>query len=248
MKWIDTLLAVCTLAFVAGCADVDAGPGNAGKPAGDGRPALARDGQKEVGGKVKVKEHGSGDWTPGLSDEEKATLFAIANDTLSWCVQRSKEPFSFEKYTLTDKLKARCATFVTLRQANGDLRGCIGSLAPVEAMYKSVHGNAFNGSLRDHRFRPVSPEELKTLDVHISLLSPIVEIASADDFKIGAHGIIVSKLGRRGVFLPEVAVEQNWTREQTLNYLCAHKAGLPPDAWKQGAKLEVFSSVVLSLE
>ncbi len=194
-----------------------------------------------------MKEHRSGEWTPGLSDQEKATLFAIANDTLTWCVNRSKEPFPFEGYTLTEKLKEPCATFVTLKMG-GNLRGCIGSLAPVEAMYKSVHGNAVNASMRDHRFRPVTPAELQRIDVHISLLSPIVEVASADDFKIGAHGIIVSKLGRRGVFLPEVAVEQNWTKEQTLSYLCAHKAGLPPDAWKEGAKLEVFSSVVLSLE
>jgi MEMO1 family protein len=246
MRWSGILPVLCIVALVVGCADVDAGPGGAKRPAAVGKPAQTGGGPNQEAG--DVKEHRSGDWTPGLSEEEKTTLFAIANDTLSWCVNRSKEPFSFEKYGLTDKLKARCATFVTLKKSNGDLRGCIGSLAPVDAMYKSVHGNAVNASMRDHRFAPVSPAELERIDVHISLLSPIVEIPSADDFKIGAHGIIVSKNGRRGVFLPEVAVEQKWTREQTLNYLCAHKAGLAADAWKEGAKLEVFSSVVLSLE
>ena len=237
MKWSAILTVICTVALAVGCRDFGAGPGG-------GEKLSAREQTEEEG---EVKEHRSGEWTPGLSDQEKATLFAIAGDTLAWCVNRSKEPFSFEKYTLTEKLKAPCATFVTLK-LGGNLRGCIGSLAPVEAMYKSVHGNAVNASMRDHRFRPVSPAELDTIDVHISLLSPIVEIASADDFTIGAHGIIVSKQGRRGVFLPEVAIEQNWNREQTLNYLCAHKAGLPPDAWKEGAKLEIFSSVVLAKE
>lgn len=195
---------------------------------------------------MKMKETKSGEWTPGLDAKEKETLFAIANDTLAWCVKNDATEFSFDKYTITEKMKKDTATFVTLKI--GDmLRGCIGTLAPIEPMYKSVHNNATNAALRDLRFRPVRPAELPNLDVHISLLSPIRDIASLDEFKIGEHGIILEKGMYRAVYLPEVAVEQKWTKDETLESL-SEKAGLPGDAWKQGAKFKVFSSVVLSIE
>ena len=193
---------------------------------------------------VMIHEQGSGAWSPNLTDSEKAVLFKIAEDTLSWCVLRPGDRFSFEGYALTPALKREMATFVTLKIGDR-LRGCIGSLAPVAPLYRSVHDNVLNAALRDFRFQPVSPKELDRLDVHISLLSPIVELPSLDDFRIGEHGIIIEKGTARAVYLPEVAVEQNWTKEETLSSL-SQKAGLPADAWRQGANFKVFSSVVLS--
>jgi AmmeMemoRadiSam system protein A len=199
-----------------------------------------------AGGKTMIKEHRSGEWTPALTDAEKETLFAIAMDTLDWCTRADRKSFDFSRYQLTDKLKTKTATFVTLKvKANDELRGCIGSLEPHEALYMSVHNNAVNAALNDTRFEQVRNTEIQSLDVHVSILSPIVDIASLDGFKLGEHGIILSKMGRRAVFLPEVAIEQKWTREQTLSYL-SRKAGLPSDAWKQGAAFKVFSSVVLA--
>ena len=191
-----------------------------------------------------MKEHRSGEWTPELSDAERETLFAIANDTLQWCIKGEGGMFDFSRYTLTDKLEVPMATFVTLK-INGMLRGCIGSLMPMAPLYKSVHDNAVNASLKDHRFRPVSVLELPQLDVHISVLSPIVPIDSLEEFKLGEHGIILEKGFGRAVYLPEVAPEQGWTVEETLSSL-SQKAGLPADAWRSGAKFKVFSSVVLS--
>lgn len=198
--------------------------------------------EKEERG-VKVKEIRSGEWSPCLSDGEKETLFAIVEDTLEWCVNGAKDTFSFDRYVLTDKMKTNTATFVTLK-IQDRLRGCIGSLAPVDPMYQSVHENAVLASMRDHRFRPVSPEELKLLEVHISLLSPITPIPSVDDFKLGEHGIIIEKGMYRAVYLPEVAIEQNWTKDETLSSL-SMKAGMSGEAWKKGASFKVFSSVVL---
>jgi len=193
---------------------------------------------------ANMKEHRSGEWTPELSDAERETLFAIANDTLQWCIKGEGGMFDFSRYTLTDKLEVPMATFVTLK-INGMLRGCIGSLMPMAPLYKSVHDNAVNASLKDHRFRPVSVLELPQLDVHISVLSPIVPIDSLEEFKLGEHGIILEKGFGRAVYLPEVAPEQGWTVEETLSSL-SQKAGLPADAWRSGAKFKVFSSVVLS--
>lgn len=198
------------------------------------------------GGKTVIKEHRSGEWTPELTDAEKETLFAIAMDTLEWCTRKSRLPFDFSRYALTDKLKAKTATFVTLKvKATDELRGCIGTLEPREALYLSVHSNAVNAAMNDTRFEPVTFAELAGLNVHVSILSPIRDIASIDEFKLGEHGIILTKMMFRSVFLPEVAIEQKWTREQTLAHL-SRKAGMPADAWKQGAKFKVFSSVVLS--
>ena len=191
-----------------------------------------------------VKEHRSGTWTPGLTDTEKTTLFAIARDTLAWCVKGGRGKFDFSRYTLTPLLKTDMATFVTLK-IRGDLRGCIGSLAPVAPLFMSVHDNAVNAALRDPRFEPVGPAELPRIEVDVSVLSPIRDIATVADFKIGQQGIIIEKGPRRAVYLPEVAVEQKWTLEETLSSL-SQKAGLPPDAWREGAAFKVFESVVLS--
>ncbi len=194
---------------------------------------------------MKIQEHGSGTWSPGLTAAEQETLFAIARDTLAWCVQPARGAFPFKGYPLTQKLKEPTATFVTLK-IDGDLRGCIGSLAPEEPLYLSVHHNAVNAALHDYRFEPVSARDAGRLTVSVSILSPIREIPEPSAFTLGAHGIILTKGSARAVFLPEVAVEQHWTREDTLTHLSL-KAGLPPDAWRRNARFQVFESVVLSV-
>jgi len=198
-------------------------------------------GVKEV---EKVKEHKSGTWSPELSDEEKSTLFDIARDTIDWAVKGKKGKFEFDRYEITEKMKVETATFVTLKIGER-LRGCIGSLVPVSAMYMSVHENAINAAMRDPRFRPVTEQEVGKLDVHISLLSSIEPIESLDEFKIGEHGIILENGFYRAVYLPEVAVEQGWTKEETLSQLSL-KAGMGADGWKmKNTVFKVFSSVVL---
>jgi len=191
-----------------------------------------------------MKEHKTGSWTPGLSGAEKTTLFDIARDTLKGCVGGGCEPFDFSPYRLTPLMKSDMATFVTLK-IRGGLRGCIGSLEPVEPLYRSVHNNAVNAALRDPRFRPVQAGELARITVEVSILSPILETGSMAEFKLGQQGIILEKGRYRAVYLPEVATEQGWTVEETLASL-SEKAGLPPDAWREGARFKVFESVVLS--
>lgn len=237
-------MALTALWFCGGCGWGTAEPETpepARSTAGaEAEPGAAGRARKETA----VKETRSGEWTPGLSEEEKATLFAIAEDTLRACVRKEGKPLSFDSYALTDKLRQPTATFVTLKIA-GRLRGCIGSLAPVAPMYRSVHDNAVNAALKDFRFSPVAAEELDGIDVHISLLSPIRDIGTLDDFKLGEHGIIIEKGPYRAVYLPEVAVEQGWSREETLGSL-SMKAGMPKDGWRSGARFKVFSSVSLS--
>jgi len=194
----------------------------------------------------RIVEKRSGQWTCGLNDEERHTLFAIARDTIEWAVRRPGGEFDWARYALTDRLREPRATFVTLKKA-GHLRGCIGSLAPDAPLYQSVHQNAIQAALHDPRFPPVIPAELPHLHLDVSILSPIRDLPSWRDFRIGEQGIILIKGFHRAVYLPEVAIEQGWTVEETLSSL-SEKAGLPPDAWKSGARFQVFESVVLAEE
>ncbi len=191
-----------------------------------------------------MKEFRSGEWSPGLTESEKQTIFAISRDTLAWCTGKREAQFSLDKYEVTDKLKQNTATFVTLKK-KGALRGCIGTLEPVDPLFRSVHANTVSAALNDFRFPDVIPDEIPEIDIHVSILSPIEDIATIDEFKPGEHGIILEKGRHRSVFLPEVAPEQGWDVEQTLSAL-SQKAGLSLDGWREGAHFKVFSSVALS--
>lgn len=138
-------------------------------------------------------------------------------------------------------LQEPSGAFVTLRRG-GKLRGCIGYVLPRKPLVQAVLENGVNAASNDRRFRPVGPDELRDLEVEVSVLSPPRPIDSYDEFLVGEQGVILHKEGRQAVFLPEVAVEQGWTREDTLSNL-ARKAGLPEDGWREEATFDVFTSI-----
>ncbi len=165
-----------------------------------------------------------------LNNDEKTTLLKLARDTLESCVKEGKKPdLSSGEYTFSKNLNEKRGVFVTLNK-NGNLRGCIGHIQPIEQLFNAVIDNTMNSSMNDGRFRPVSEGELPDIEIDISVLSPIKKISGADKFIPGKHGIIICLGGVRAVFLPQVATEQNWNREETLTHLC-NKAGLPSYAW-----------------
>ena len=189
-----------------------------------------------------MKEYRSGGWSPGLGEPEQETLVSIAEASVQWAVRPGETEFDFERFEVTPRLRHTAATFVTLL-AQGRLRGCIGCLQPTDPLFRSVHENAVNAALHDSRFRPLSARELSGIEIKVSVLSPIREIPSVDALVIGEQGIILEKGASRAVYLPEVAKEQGWDREQTLSSLSA-KAGLARDAWRTGCRFSVFESVV----
>lgn len=182
-------------------------------------------------------------WTAPLESEDRAILFRISDDTLAWCVRAHDKPFAFAAYTPGPALLQPFATFVTLLM-DGSLRGCIGTLTADRPLFRSIHDHTRMAALEDPRFPAVTPEELSGIDVKLSILSPCFPVQDPESLQLGVHGIILEKDGYRAVFLPEVATEQGWTREQTLRAL-SRKAGLAPDAWGRGARLSVFFSEVL---
>ena len=173
----------------------------------------------------------------GLSHDEKLTLLEVARDTLECCAKGKKPELDSEEYTLSQTLKEKRGVFVTLNK-NGHLRGCIGHILPSEQLFNAVIDNTINSSMNDGRFKPVSEDELSDIEIDISVLSPIKKISGAEKFIIGKHGILIHLEGMRAVFLPQVATEQGWDREETLAHLC-NKAGLPSYAWKD-EEMEFF--------
>lgn len=134
------------------------------------------------------------------------------------------------------------AAFVTLRR-RGRLRGCIGYIEALRPLHETVTQCAVSAACQDPRFDPVAPAELADLHLEISVLSPICSLADPQDVQVGQHGLLVTQGPRRGLLLPQVAVEFGWDRETFLEQACL-KAGLPADAWRRGATLQTFTAEI----
>lgn len=178
--------------------------------------------------------------TAGLTAQEKQTLLRIARDTLE-CHVRGKPLPDLEQYELTPRLRAKAGAFVTLHK-HGQLRGCIGYIEGRAPLAQTVQENACNASTGDPRFPPVQPEELKDIDIEISVMSPLRKAASPNEVIAGTHGVVLKKGFHQGVFLPQVATEQGWDRETFLRHL-GLKAGLDMNAYKT-AELWLFTAEV----
>jgi AmmeMemoRadiSam system protein A len=133
--------------------------------------------------------------------------------------------------------------FVTLRK-HGELRGCIGHLIGDRPLYLVVQNMAVSAAVADQRFPPVTEEELSDLEIEISVLSPLEQVESVDQIQVGLHGVIIRRGLNQAVYLPQVAPEQGWGREEMLENLCL-KAGLSKEAWKKaGTQFYVFTAEV----
>ena len=178
-----------------------------------------------------------------LTPQDKTNLLKLARDTLSTYLQTKKQPTPKELgIEITPGMKEVMGAFVTLHK-KGQLRGCIGEIFPRREVYKAVIEHAINAGANDYRFQPVTAEELPELDLEISALSQPERVSSYDDIIIGKHGMVLHKGGRQAVFLPQVAPEQGWDLAETLTHL-SMKAGLPANAWQEGAEFDVFEAIV----
>jgi hypothetical protein len=178
-----------------------------------------------------------------LTEQDKKQLLTLARGAIVSFLQWHKVPTPADmNVELTEPVKQPRAAFVTLKQ-NSQLRGCIGEIFPSQPLYKSVISNAINAAVHDWRFPPVTKNECDSLDIEISALTTPAPITSPDQIRIGIDGVVLRKNGYSAVFLPQVAPEQHWNLEQMLSQLSL-KAGLPADAWKQGATFLVFQAEV----
>ncbi len=182
-----------------------------------------------------------------LSAADKKALLKLARGMIETQLATGKRAKPDELgVTVSPSMKKVMGTFVTLHK-DGDLRGCIGEIFPRRPLVEAVMEQALNAAFGDPRFTPVVADEMKRIHVEISALTPPAPVNSWKDIVIGKHGMVLSKGGRSAVFLPQVAPEQGWDLPTTLTHL-SQKAGLPPDAWKEGATYLVFEAIVFQEE
>jgi AmmeMemoRadiSam system protein A len=175
-----------------------------------------------------------------LSRAEKDALLKIARNSVETAVRTGK-PYECSTGGLETLAQERGA-FVTLTR-NGQLRGCIGYVAPLKPLYLTVRDVARLAALRDTRFHPVTAAELGELRYEISVLSPLHRVGDIQEIRIGQHGLLIHTSSREGLLLPQVASDEKWDRAQFLEEVC-YKAGLPGRAW-QSAEADLFRFTAL---
>ena len=186
--------------------------------------------------------------TPSLSPADGTRLVRLARAALTTqFLERDDLGHELAQWPSGPERERRQGVFVTLNRkdpaevrAHGRLRGCIGQPEPTFPLYYGTVQAALDAALHDPRFEPVTAAELGRLEIEVTVLSPRKSVASWRDIRLGTHGIVLQKGGKAALFLPQVAPEQGWTIEQTLEAL-SEKAGLPPDGWKDGASFSVFT-------
>jgi AmmeMemoRadiSam system protein A len=157
----------------------------------------------------------------------------------------ARDPDPREAPAPSGELAAPGAAFVTLFVA-GELRGCIGTSERARALHRVVVDMARAAATRDWRFAALSPADLASLDIEISVLGPERRIRAAEAIEIGRHGIDLRLGQARGVLLPQVAIEHGFDGEGFLAETC-RKAELPADAWRDPeADIRVFEADVFS--
>jgi uncharacterized protein len=176
--------------------------------------------------------------SPALTEEQRHALLDLARRSIAASVDAeplvSPEPREWPDAS---------GVFVTIKR-RGALRGCLGTLRTRGTLDREVIRCARESATEDPRFPAVAAEELPELSVEISVLGPLESIdPHPGAFTIGVHGLVVEQGAYRGLLLPQVATEWGWTAEQFLRQTCV-KAGLPQDAWQQGARVYRFAAEV----
>jgi len=164
---------------------------------------------------------------PSLFEEDRKAILELARQGVLHAVCHERPLPTFPN---TGIFAERRGLFVTLHVAK-KLRGCIGIIEATTNMGEALARCAADAALHDPRFSRMRTEEIDALEIEVSLLSPIEPI-QPEAVEIGIHGLLVERGTRRGLLLPQVAVEQRLSREQFLAETCT-KAGLPRDAWKE---------------
>ncbi len=128
------------------------------------------------------------------------------------------------------------------------LRGCVGTCAPSSGLARVVIEMTEAAARNDRRVKPVSVDELENIQIHISVISPLEAADHPLDLEIGKHGLHIARHRKRGVLLPQVAVEHGWVASAFLEHTCL-KANLPSNAWSwPGTQISLFTSLQIEEE
>ena len=170
-----------------------------------------------------------------LSEKEKIILLEIARSSIEGYLM-NMEKSDINPELLSENLNRKVGAFVTLT-LKGNLRGCIGRFSSQLPLYKIVQEMAIASATNDNRFKKVSKTEMNRIGIEISVLSPLKRIQSVDEIVMGKHGIYIRKGGSSGTFLPQVALNTGWSREEFLGHCAMDKVRIGWDGWKNS---EIF--------
>jgi hypothetical protein len=170
---------------------------------------------------------------------DKKQMLALARETIERYLDTGTVPLARGFSPALDRPQG---VFVTLRK-RGALRGCIGQMQPDRPLRVLVGSMALAAAFEDPRFEKVKPGELKDIEVEISILTPFKEVAGPQAVVVGRDGVLLQKDRRSAVFLPQVATEEHWTRDEMLDNLCL-KGGMAAACWRSGARLSTFQADV----
>jgi len=177
-----------------------------------------------------------------LSEEEKRDLIEIAREAISGQVNKAGRQHREQNFSAT--LNGCYGAFVSLYYS-GKLRGCIGTFSEDSPLVENVRNMAASAATSDTRFDPLTSSELDQVQIEISVLTPRIRIYDIAEIIPGKHGIFMRKGMNRGTLLPQVALTQNWTRDEFLGNCAKYKAGIGWDGWKT-ADIYTYEALVFS--
>jgi len=177
-----------------------------------------------------------------LTDKQKKTLLDLARHTITSKLDHEKIQIEKSSDPIFD---VKTGAFVTLHK-NNQLRGCIGYIKGYKDLHNTIIEMSLSAAFKDFRFSPLQKNELDSLEIEISVLSPLETISNIEKIQVGLHGIIIKNNSFQGLLLPQVAIEQKWDRMQFLKHTCL-KAGLPENAYKSKAtEIQIFTADIFS--
>ncbi len=172
--------------------------------------------------------------------EEKSFLHKLAREAVEYRLLSGSAP---SREGETEKLAEKRGAFVTLK-THGQLRGCIGQIRALRPLSQTIIDMAQAAAFEDPRFPPLTRQELPSLSIEISVLTPFKQVQDVKEIQVGKHGLYIESGFYSGLLLPQVATEYNWDRLTFLEQTC-NKAGLPKNAWKdKKTKIYVFSAEI----
>ncbi|MEJ5265701.1 MAG: AmmeMemoRadiSam system protein A [Bacteroidales bacterium] len=176
-----------------------------------------------------------------LDDKDKQNLLNISRQTLELFVKKHSR-YQVPPSLITPNLQQKAGAFVTLRKKD-KLRGCIGTFQPQHPLYLTIRDLTISSAAYDHRFTPVEEHELPDIEIEISILTPLQKIHNIEEIELGKDGILLKKGIFSGTFLPQVATQMQWTKEEFLGHCARDKAGIGWEGWKD-AEIYTFRTIV----
>ncbi len=181
-----------------------------------------------------------------FSVQDKKSILLIARQAIEHRLETGEKlgADSDVQFLVTEALEKNRACFVTLKKNIVELRGCMGHLEAMQPLYLDVIDNAVAAAFEDPRFFPVTKDELRDIEIEVSVLTEPkrLEYSSSqeimDKLIVGVDGVIVRRGDKNATYLPQVWDEM-LEKHNFLSSLCL-KADLPPDAWEKPG-IEIFT-------